>query len=84
MGESLTGRPSVKATILEEIVAETRAEVARRRALVPQAKVERQAQAAPAIRDFKAALQRPELAVIAEMKAKSPSAGQLEIGRAHV
>ena len=80
MGESLTGRPSVKATILEEIVAETRAEVAERRARTPQEKVERQAQAAPSIRDFKAALQRPELAVIAEMKSKSPSAGQLAAG----
>jgi indole-3-glycerol phosphate synthase len=80
VGESLTGRPSVKATVLDEIVAETRAEVEERRAKVPLAKVERQAQAAPAIRDFKAALQRPELAVIAEMKAKSPSAGQLARG----
>ena len=57
MGESLTGRPSVKATILEEIVAETAAEVAERRARTPLEKVERQAQAAPSIRDFKAALQ---------------------------
>ncbi len=80
MGESLTGRPSVKATILEEIVAETRAEVAERRIRVPREKVERQAQAAPSIRDFKAALMGPELAVIAEMKAKSPSAGQLVAG----
>jgi len=80
VGESLTGRPSVKATILHEIVSETRAEVAERRAKVPQAKVERQAQAAPALRDFKAALQRPELAVIAEMKSRSPSAGQLAAG----
>jgi len=72
--------PPMKATILEEIVAETRAEVAERRSRVPQAKVERQAQAAPALRDFKAALQRPELAVIAEMKAKSPSGGRLARG----
>ena len=69
--------PAKKATILDEIVAETRAEVAERRLRTPQAQVERQAQAAPSTRDFKAALQRPELAVIAEMKAKSPSAGQL-------
>jgi indole-3-glycerol phosphate synthase len=77
VGESLTGRPSVKATILEEIVAETLLEVAERRARVPQAKVERQVQAAPSIRDFKAALTGTDLAVIAEMKSKSPSAGQL-------
>jgi indole-3-glycerol phosphate synthase len=80
VGESLTGRPSVRATILEEIVAETLAEVAERRARVPREKVERQAQAAPSLRDFKAALQGPELAVIAEMKAMSPSAGQLASG----
>jgi indole-3-glycerol phosphate synthase len=80
VGESLTGRPGVKGTILEEIVAETRAEVAERRARVPQEKVERQAQAAPSIRDFKAALTGPELAVIAEMKAQSPSAGRLVEG----
>ena len=77
MGEGLTGRPNVKATILDEIVAETRLEVAERRARTPQEKVERQAQAAPSTRDFRAALQRSELAVIAEMKAKSPSAGAL-------
>jgi len=80
VGESLTGRPSVKATVLEEIVAETRAEVAERRSRVPQAKVERQAQAAPSVRDFKTALTGSDLAVIAEMKAKSPSAGQLVVG----
>jgi indole-3-glycerol phosphate synthase len=80
VGESLTGRPSVKATILEEIVAETLAEVAERRERTPQEKVERQVQAAPSPRDFKAALQRSELAVIAEMKAMSPSAGQLTDG----
>ncbi|MDQ6919235.1 MAG: indole-3-glycerol phosphate synthase TrpC [Candidatus Dormibacteraeota bacterium] len=72
--------PPIKATILEEIVAETQAEVAERRARTPQEKVERQVQAAPAPRDFKAALQRPELAVIAEMKARSPSAGLLAAG----
>jgi indole-3-glycerol phosphate synthase len=69
--------PPIKGTTLDEIVAETRAEVAERRARTPQAQVERQAQAAPSTRDFKAALQRPELAVIAELKAKSPSAGTL-------
>jgi len=79
VGEGLTGRPGVESRILEEIVAETAAEVVERRAITPQAKVERLASVAPPVRDFKAALQRPQLAVIAEMKAKSPSAGTLSV-----
>ena len=80
MGEGLTGRPGVEARILDEIVEETRREVAERRAKVPPARIERLAASAPAPRDFRAALQRPTLAVIAEVKAKSPSAGQLVSG----
>jgi indole-3-glycerol phosphate synthase len=40
--------------------------------------MERLAAAAPPVRDFKSAIQRPVLAVIAEMKAKSPTAGVLD------
>ena len=80
MGEGLTGRPGVESKILEEILAETAAEVEERRAVTPQAKLERLAAAAPSVRDFKAALQRPVLAVIAELKAKSPTAGTLAPG----
>ena len=79
MGEGLTGRPGVESRILAEILAETAEEVEERRAVTPQARLERLAAAAPPVRDFKAALQRPQLAVIAEMKAKSPSAGALSL-----
>ena len=67
----------MKTSILEEILSETREEVAERRSRVPQEKVERQAQAAPATRDFRLALGGDQLSVIAEMKAKSPTAGTL-------
>jgi indole-3-glycerol phosphate synthase len=71
--------PLTESRILDEIIAETSAEVAERRAQTPLAKVERQAAAAPEVRDFKAALQSAQLAVIAEMKAKSPTAGALAV-----
>ena len=74
------GPPPKESKILAEILAETALEVEERRSRTPLAKVERQAAAAPGVRDFKAALQGPELAVIAELKAKSPSAGTLAIG----
>jgi len=80
VGEGLTGRPGVEQQILSEIVEETRVEVAERRSRVPLERVERQAAAGPAVRDFRAAIHRPELAVIAEIKAKSPSAGSLVTG----
>ena len=80
MGEGLTGRPGVERQVLAEIVEETRVEVAERLQRVPLARLERLAAAAPAARDFRAALRRPELAVIAEIKAKSPSAGALVAG----
>jgi indole-3-glycerol phosphate synthase len=69
--------PPKESRILQEIVEETQAEVADRRSRVSLERVKRQAQAAPAVRDFKAALAGPELAVIAEMKSKAPSAGVL-------
>jgi indole-3-glycerol phosphate synthase len=81
VGEGLaSGSGVAPKTILDEIVAETRAEVEERRARTPQATVERQARAAPAPRDFAAALTTPVLSVIAELKAKSPSAGTLVSG----
>jgi indole-3-glycerol phosphate synthase len=65
-------------TILDQIVADKRREVAARRESVPLAELERRLPAAPAVRDFRAALERgPGLGIIAEVKKASPSAGVL-------
>jgi indole-3-glycerol phosphate synthase len=61
--------------ILEEIVAHKRAEVADRVARRPPDQVTKEADAAPPVRDFRAALSGPDLAFIAEIKAASPSSG---------
>src|SRR5213593_312483 len=69
-------------SVLDEIVANTRAEVARRKAAVPRAALERQCDAAAAPRDFEGAL-RPSPAsvrLIAEGKKASPSRGVLSSG----
>ncbi|HVD01359.1 MAG TPA: indole-3-glycerol phosphate synthase TrpC [Candidatus Dormibacteraeota bacterium] len=71
--------PPHQSRILQDILDETAEEVEERRLVTPQAKLERLAAAAPAVRDFKAAIVRPVLAVIAEIKAKSPSAGTLVV-----
>jgi indole-3-glycerol phosphate synthase len=66
-------------SVLDEIVANTRAEVARRRSSVPRGTLERQCGAAPAARDFEGAL-RPSpgtVRLIAEVKKASPSRGVL-------
>src|SRR5215470_15902311 len=66
-------------SVLDEIVADTRAEVARRKDVVSRATLEGQCRALPAARDFEAAL-RPSIAsvrLIAEVKKASPSRGVL-------
>jgi indole-3-glycerol phosphate synthase len=66
-------------SVLDEIVANTRAEVARRKVAVPRAALERQCEATPAPRDFEAAV-RPStrsIRLIAEVKKASPSRGVL-------
>jgi indole-3-glycerol phosphate synthase len=65
-------------TILDQIVASKRKEIAAARARVPEAALERQAADAPSVRDFRAALDKSgEVRIIAEIKRASPSAGVL-------
>jgi tryptophan synthase beta chain len=61
--------------VLERILARRRRDVAARRALVPRAALE--ARLVPSDRDFHAALTRPGIALIAEVKERSPSRGPL-------
>jgi indole-3-glycerol phosphate synthase len=63
--------------LLTRLVAEARAEVERRRAMMPESYLERLAAALPAPRDFGAALREERLAVIAEAKAMTPLMGVL-------
>src|SRR5262249_30347978 len=69
-------------SVLDEIVANTRAEVARRKSALPRQALERQCAAAPATRDFEAALRPSPGAVrlIAEVKKASPSRGVIAKG----
>jgi indole-3-glycerol phosphate synthase len=62
--------------ILDEILAQTRVEVAAARGRLPLARLEEQLALAPPVRDFCAALRcRPGPACIAEFKRRSPSKG---------
>lgn len=67
-------------TILDRIVAYKPAEVAAARAIVGEAELERRIAAMPPPRDFAAALRRPGVQVIAEVKRASPSAGAIRAG----
>lgn len=64
-------------SVLEEIVAHKRQEVEARKRRLPLGEVEAAAGSGPAPRDFAAALRRPGLAVIAEIKRRSPARGDL-------
>src|SRR5262245_28871289 len=65
-------------SILDTIVASKRREVACQRQAVPERDLEARLEAAGPVRDFRAALeQTPGVAVIAEVKKASPSAGVL-------
>src|SRR5262249_53099289 len=64
--------------ILDRIVAYKRQEIATTRNRMPDAELEKRLAAAPPARDFRAALERgPGMAIIAEVKKASPSAGLL-------
>jgi indole-3-glycerol phosphate synthase len=63
--------------LLQRLVDEARAETAARRAVLPLGHLERLARALPPARDFAGALRRPQLAVLAELKARTPLRGSL-------
>ena len=68
--------PLAVPTILDQIVATKREEVARAKAETPEAQLRRQLAAAPPVRDFLAALSAgPPIRLIAEVKKASPSKG---------
>ena len=64
-------------TILDEIVAHKRGEIERRRRALPLEAVQAAAQQAPPARDLAAALRRPGVSLVAEIKRTSPSKGPL-------
>ena len=69
------------ATILDDILLRTRRDLADRESAVPLSAVEKDAAAAPPVRDFVGALRgRSPLALIAEVKRASPSAGPIAAG----
>jgi indole-3-glycerol phosphate synthase len=63
--------------LLRRLVAEARAEVESRRSAMPAGHLERLAAALPPPRDLRSALRGDRLAVIAEMKARTPLMGRL-------
>ncbi|MDX3638949.1 indole-3-glycerol phosphate synthase TrpC [Streptomyces sp. MB09-02B] len=63
--------------ILATLVADAERQTERSRAVRPETELVARAAAAPPARDFAAALRRPGLGVIAEMKPRSPSKGPL-------
>jgi indole-3-glycerol phosphate synthase len=62
-------------TVLDRILEARRADVARRKSVLPETALKYGAAAASPLRDFPAALTRPGLNVIAELKPASPSRG---------
>jgi indole-3-glycerol phosphate synthase len=71
-------RDQTMATILDKIVAGKRREIEEARTRVPVRELESQLTQAPAVRDFRAALEQPgQIQIIAEVKKASPSAGIL-------
>jgi len=64
-------------SVLDEIVADVRVDVARREAAVPLDEIKQRAADTAAAQDGLAALRAPGVGVIAEVKRRSPSAGSL-------
>ena len=76
--------PAVEASVLECIVVETRAALPQRKEAKPEALLRKAAAARPAPRDFIAALRRPDLGLVAEVKKGSPGRGPFAAGIDHV
>jgi indole-3-glycerol phosphate synthase len=66
-------------SVLDDIVAGVREDVARREAAIPLAEIKARAADAPPAHDALAALRAPGVGVIAEVKRSSPSAGPLAV-----
>ena len=65
--------------ILDEILAHKRGVVAEQKARVSEEAIRERASAAPPARDFRAALSRPGVSIIAEIKRQSPAKGALRL-----
>jgi indole-3-glycerol phosphate synthase len=76
VGENLPGVTQEETDLLARLLVEARQDLQRRRALVGQDQFERSV-ALYTPKDFSGALQRPGLAVIAEMKQRTPTMGVL-------
>ena len=76
--------PRQEGSVLDRIVAETRDDLARHRAAGPEPVLRRIVARSPAPRDFVAALRRPGLGLVAEVKKGSPSKGPFARDLDHV
>jgi indole-3-glycerol phosphate synthase len=66
--------------VLGDILDGVRADLAERQQAVPLDRLKRRCRGLPGARDAAAALRQPRVAVIAEVKRRSPSAGELDAG----
>ena len=77
MALKFSNKSLVPMTILDRILPDVRRELDAARALVPLEEMVEHAAAAPPVRDFAAALSGPGFGLIAEVKRRSPSMGEM-------